>query len=207
MATLGALRTRIADELQIDATTHATEIDRAIFTAIEHYNDEDFWFLDASPATFTLSATTQYALATVLPGRSQIKTITLHINQSKPEMQYRTLDEILTLDYDPAYTGEPQYWTIDHDTLMIQPKPQQTYTAEVYYSLRRSISVSASASGVWTTEAEELIRIHAEIDILENRIKDYDEATRKRPRLVMALRKLSDKTVVQRGQRRIKPFM
>ncbi len=207
MATLGTLRTRIADELQIDASTYSTEIDRAIYSAIAFYNDEDFWFLDASPALFTLSATTQYSLLTVLPGRSQVKAVTLHINDSKPEMHYRTLEEMLWLDYDPDYTGEPTYWTIDHDTLMIQPKPQQTYTAEVYYTLRRSITASASASGVWTTEAEELIRLHAEIDLLENRIKDFDEGLRKRPRLATVLRKLHDKTVVLRGSRRIKPFM
>ena len=207
MATLGTLRTRIARELQIDATTYATEIDAAVFTAIDYYQDRDFWFLDASQALFTLSSTTQYSLATVLPGRSQIKAISVHINNAKDELIFRTLDEMLAFDYDQNYTGDPLYWHIDHDVLMIQPKPNQTRTAEVYYTLRRSLTASASASGVWTTEAEELIRIHAEIDILENRVKDFDEAFRKRPRLADTLRNLNEKTALLRGTRRIKPYM
>lgn len=207
MATLGTLRTRISDELQIDSSTYSSEIDRAIYSAIDFYNDKDFWFLDASPTTFILSATTDYALGTILPGRSQIKSISLHLTPIKPELYYRGLQELLELDFSDNYTGDPLYWTIDHDTLIVQPKPNITRTAEVYYTLRNSMTASASASSVWTNEAEELIRLHAEVDILENRIKDYDEALRKRGRLAEVLANLNEKTVARRGTRRIKPFM
>lgn len=207
MATLGTLRTRIADELQIDSSTYSTEIDRAIYSAIEFYNDKDFWFLDTSPATVTLSATVNYALSTILPGRSQIKHIWLHLTPIKEELHYRPLNEFLQFDFSDNYTGDPLYWTIENDTLKILPKPQSTFTAEVYYTLRRSMTASASASSVWTNEAEELIRLTAEVDILENRIKDYDEAMRKRGRMMAVLENLDEKTIRRRGTRRLKPFM
>lgn len=207
MATLGTLRTRIADELQIDSSAYSSEIDRAIFSAIEFYNDKDFWFLDAASARFTLSATVDYALSTILPGRSHIKHLWLHLTPVKEELHYRTLNEFLQLDFSDDYTGDPLYWTIEGDTLKILPKPQSTFTAEAYYSLRRSMTACASASSVWTNEAEELIRLAAEVDILENRMKDFDEAMRKRGRLMAVLENLDEKTVRRRGARRIKPFM
>lgn len=207
MATLGTLRTRISDELQIDASAFSDEIDRAIFSAISYYDDRDFWFLDATPVLFTLSSTAKYALSTILPGRSDIREISLHLTPGKTELLYRTLSEMLALDFSENYTGQPVYWTIDHDNLIIYPSPNQTRTAEAYYTLRRSLTASASASSVWTNEAEELIRLHAEIDILENRIKDPDEAMRKRGRLLGVMLNLDEKTVTRRGNRRLKPFM
>lgn len=207
MATLGRLRSIIAQELQIDATTYSVEIDRAIFSAIEFYNDKDYWFLDTSPATFILSATANYSLGTILPGRSQIKAISLHLTPGRSELFYRTLTEILEMDFDEGYTGQPCYWTIDNDTLKVYPTPNVTRTAEVYYSLRYSMTASASASSVWTNEAEELIRLHSEIDILEIRMKDFDEAMRKRGRLGEVRNMLDEKTIARRGLRRIKPFM
>lgn len=207
MATLGAMRTRIADELQVDSTVYATEIDRAIYSAIEFYNDRDYWFLDTSPTSFVLSATTAYSLGTILSDRSQIKSITLLLSPIRDELIYRTFDEMRALDFSSSFTGEPQYWSIDNDTLHIWPRPGVTYSAEAYYSLRHSMTASASASSVWTNEAEELIRLTAEVDILENRIKDFDEAMRKRGRLMTVSENLDEKTVARRGLRRIKPFM
>ena len=207
MATLGTMRTRIANELQIDATVQATEIDNAIFSAVAYYNDKDFWFLDTSSTTFQVSATSQYSLATILPGRSQIKNVLLHLTPGKVLMHYRTMEEMLDLDFDENFTGEPLYWSIDNDRLFVLPRANVTRTAEAFYSLRYSMSASASASSVWTNEAEELIRLHAEADILENRVKDFDNAGRTKMREADVLRNLNEKTVVRRGARRIKPFM
>ena len=207
MATLGTMRTRIADELQIDATTYATEIDRAIYSAISIYNDKDFWFLDTATTTFQVTATSKYSLGTILPGRSQVKNILLHLSPTRQLLIHRTMQEMLELDFDENYTGEPLYWAIENDQLNVLPRASVTRTAEVYYSLRYSMTASASASSVWTNEAEELIRLHAEADILENRIKDPGEAARKMARATGVLDVLSEKTVVRRGLRRIKPFM
>lgn len=201
------MRTRISDELQIDATTYATEIDRAIYSAIDFYNDRDFWFLDTSATTFMVSATSRYSLATILPGRSQIKNVLLHLTPTRQLMVNRTPQEMLELDFDEDYTGEPLYWCIDNNQLHILPRAQTTRTAEVYFTLRNSMTACASASSVWTTEAEELIRLTAEADILENRIKDFSEAGRKRAAAGVVLENLGNKTVVRRGTRRIKPFM
>lgn len=207
MATLGTMRTRIADELQIDATTFATEIDRAIFSAIAYYNDSDYWFMDATPTKVVFSLTSQYSLTTLLPGRSSIKDIVLELVPSRTPMLPVTLEQWLSLDYDDNFTGEPTYWAIDHDSLMVLPSPGRTYTAVVWYSLQNSMTASASASSVWTTEAEELIRLHAEIDVLENRMKDFAEAANKRPRLNEIRYKMDEKTVVRRSSRQVKPYL
>jgi hypothetical protein len=207
VANLGAMRARIARELQIDATTYASEIDDAIFTAIRRYHDKDFWFLDATQLKFTLTATTHYSMTTALRGRSDLKTLSLHINGAKEELIYRTLEEILALDFDEDYTGDPLYWHIDGDQLMIYPKPRRTFTAEAYFTSRASLTASASASNVWTSEGEELIRITAEIDILRNRIKDYDEADRKMLDLRIAKAAIDEQTVQRKSLGRIKPWM
>lgn len=208
MATLGTMRTRIARELQIDASTYATEIDAAIFSAIQQHEDADFWFLEAAPATLTLTSTVQYPLTTALPGRSQIKAISVNINGCRDELILRTLDEYLELDFSDNYSGNPVYYTVDHDNLLISPKPNGSFSAQVWYTTRLSLTASASASSAWTTEAEELIRLEAEVDLLENRIKDFEEALRKRPRLMQALRRLHEKTVMRRpSSRRIKPWL
>lgn len=207
MATLLDMRTRIANELQIDSGSFQSDIEDAIFSSIAFYNDKDFWFMDATPALILLSATAQYDLNTVLPDRSEIREISLHITPGKSEMHYRTLREWLDLDFDEGFTGQPLYWTIDHNNLMVYPTPNVTRTAEVYWTLRNSMTASNSASSVWTNEAEELIRLHAEVDLLENRIKDYPEALRKRGRLAEVLTNMEEKTIVRRGNRRAKPFM
>lgn len=207
MATLGDMKTRIFRELQIDSANFETDVEAAIFSATAFYEDGDFWFLDAAPTLFILSATTRYALDTVIPGRSEIQYITLHLTPGKPELIYRTMGEMLELDYDEGFTGEPVYWTIDNNELFVLPKPQRTYTAEAFHRLRRSMTASDSASSVWTNEAEELIRLHAETDLLENRIKDRQEAMLKEGRIAKVLAKLEEKTAIRRGTRRIKPFM
>lgn len=203
MATLGTMRARIARELRIDATTYATDIDAAIFSAIEFYNDADYWFLEATPSVVTLSLTSSYALETLIPGRSQVNSLHLQYNQSTEEMLYRTPDEFASLQ--STFTGDPLYYTIFADTLMIEPVPSRTFTAVAWYSLRRSITASASASGVWTTEAEEIIRLHAKVDICVNRTKDYTEAAQLQGKLQSVLAVTDEKTVIRRGSRRVKP--
>lgn len=207
MATLGTMRARIARELQIDATTFATEIDAAIYTAIARYNDKDFWFLDTTQAVLTISSTTQYTLSTVVPSRSKIKNVQIQINQSRELMYYRTPEEMLVLDDDDNYTGDPLYWTVENDRLHVQPRPDRTRTAYVHFTARYTLTASASASGVWTNEAEELIRLTAEIDILENRLMDYPAAQQKHLPLRLAKAALDEKTVMRKSQRRLKPWL
>lgn len=207
MATLGDMRTRIADELQIDAATYAVEIDRAIFSSIKKYENKDFYFLEAAPTLVLFTATSMYSLTTVLPDRSEVKSVRLELSPGLGTMFMKTQEEIINLEFDEDFTGQPSYWAIHHDTLIIRPTPQQTYTAQVWHSLRNTMVPTISSSSVWTTEAEELIRICSEIDILENRIKDYEEAARKRPRLIEALEYLDEATVARTSKRRTKPFL
>lgn len=207
MATLGTMRTRIADELQVDATVFATEIDRAIFSAIEFYNDTDFWFLESSPATFVATLTNEFQLATILPGSSSIKNVVVHLGSRRLNMEYRTHSELIDLDIDDNFAGDPVYWTVHHQALIVEPRLRATHTIELHYSRKMTLSVSASASSVWTTEAEELIRMHAEADILENRLKDYPASDRAKIREMMTLSNLNEKTVQQKQYRRIVPHL
>jgi hypothetical protein len=207
MATLGTMRARIADELQIDATTYAVDIDRAIFSSIAKYQDKDFWFLEASPASVLFTLTAAYSLSVVLPGRSEIKSVRLELTPGLGTMTLTTQQEMIDMDFDANFTGQPSYWAIHHDSLLIRPKPQRTYTAQVWYSLRNSMTASASASSVWTNEAEELVRLCAEVDLLENRMKDYDEAARKRGRLGEVRNDIDEKTVTLTSKRRTRPYL
>jgi hypothetical protein len=201
------MRTRIARELQIDATVYATDIDAAIFTSIQKYQDKDYWFLETAPVTVLFTSTSIYSLTTMLPDRSEIKSVRLQLNPGVGTMYMKTQEELIDMDFDENFTGQPAYWAIHHDSLMIEPTPQRTFTAVVWYSLRNSMTASATASSVWTNEAEELVRLTAEVDLLENRIKDYEEAARKRVRVVEAQNDLDEKTVSRTSKRRTKPYM
>jgi hypothetical protein len=207
MATLGTMRTRIADELQIDATTFAVEIDRAIFSSIKKYDDRDFWFLEASPATVLFTLTAAYSLSVVLPDRSEIKSVRLELTPGLGTMTLTTQQEMIDMDFDDNFTGQPSYWAIHHDSLLIRPKPQRTFTAQVWYSLRNSMTASASASSVWTNEAEELIRLCSEVDIMEMRMRDFEGAGRLRMRMVEVMDALDAKTVTRTSKRRTKPHL
>lgn len=207
MATLGDMRTRIAEELQIDSTTYAVEIDRGIFSAIRKYEDKDYWFLEAAPTLVLFTATAVYSLPAIVPDRSEIKMIRLELTPGLGTMYMKTQEEIINLELDEDFTGQPSYWAIHHDSLMIRPKPQRTFTAQVWHSLRNSMTASASASSVWTNEAEELIRLTAEIDVLETRIKDFDTAGRLRIRLTDIGDSLDQKTVARTSKRTTKPWM
>lgn len=205
MATLGDLRTRIADELQVDATTWATEIDRAIFSAIKFYDDADFWFLEASPATVVLSLTSAYPLASLIPDRSQIRNVLLQYGRDNQPLLYRTQGEFG--DIQTEFTGDPTYWTINNDRLLVDPVPTRTFSAVVWYSKIYSMTASASASSVWTNEGEEMIRLHAKVDILANRMKDFAEAAQVQGRLKMVLDNLGEKSVQRRASRRLRPHL
>lgn len=207
MATLGAMRSRIARELQIDATTFASEINDAIFSAIAFYEDNDFWFKEVGSTKFVGTLTNEFALSTVLPGVSSIKDIVVHLGSRKQVMQYRTHNELLELDIDENYAGDPTYWTIHHAALIVEPKLRQSRTIEVFYSRRLSLTSSASASSAWTTEAERLIRMRAEVDIAVNRMKDYATAERAKIQEMEELAKLDEKTVQQKSLRRVRPHL
>lgn len=205
MATLGDMRTRIARELQIDATTFSVDIDAAIFSAIKFYEHKDFDFLQATPTTVLLTATAAYPLATVLPDRNQIKNIELQYNRDQQELLYRTPGEMA--DIQSGYTGDPVYWSIFDDNLYIEPVPSQTFTAKVWYTARVTTTASASADTVWTNEGEELIRLHAEVDLLANRIKDYTGAGQAQGRLQMIFDNLMERSAVRTSSRRVRPHM
>lgn len=207
MANLGAMRTRIARELQIDATTFASEIDDAIFGAIAFYEDNDFWFKEVSSTKFVGTLTNEFALSTVLPDMSRIKDVVVHIGSRKQVMQFRTHSELIALDIDENYAGDPVYWSIHHAALIVEPKLRQSRTIEVFYSRRLSLTASASASSAWTTEAERLIRLRAEVDIAVNRMKDYATAERAKIQEMEELAKLDEKTVQQKSLRRVRPHL
>lgn len=206
MATLGDMRSRIANELQIDETAYATEIDNAILSSVEYYNDEDFYFLDASPTNVLLTATSAYSLSTILPDRSNIRTVTLQYNNDVQVMDFRTVGEFAGLQ--SQFTGDPLYWTVNADQLLVEPVPVRTFTAVVWHTDQNTIlSVSACATGVWMNEAEELIRLAAKVDILTNRIRDYEAAGVIAGRLQTIEKKLHEKTTVRRSARRLRPHL
>lgn len=203
--TLGDLRARIANELQIEGPTAADDIDAAIFSSIELYQDEDFWFLDSLPVTVVLTSTSIYSLATILPGNSRIDNISLQYDNDRYGLEYRTPGEFSTLM--STHQGDPVYWTILADNLMIQDVPSRTLTAVVWHSLQRTLTASASAQGVWTNQGEELIRLCAKVDLCTNRLRDYEQAQVLAGRLQMVYSKLHEKTVTRRGARRLRPHM
>lgn len=207
MTTLGTMRARIARELQINQSTFQSEIDDAILSAVRFYNHHDFWFLETGVTSFVGTLTSAFPLATVLPDYAHIDAVVVRLGSRRLNMRYRTYQELLDLDIDDNYAGDPIYWSIHHEMLFVEPRLRQTRTFEITYSAQKNITLTASQSGVWMNEAEELIRLHAEADIAQNRMKDYQTGQLAMARLQGVLHNLEETTVRRKAYQRVRPRM
>ena len=175
MAGLATVATRILDD--INRGTDATaRVKRAITDAIFYHRAVRFGW-NQKRKTFLVSS--EYTSLTA--NWIEVDSIVLQTNG----------DELLPLcekpwsviehwQRDEDDTGEPTHFAIQYRQIRLWERPDQSYSVEMayLYDLVNAVSLSDSFSTAWLTEGEQMIRLHAQSDVLINYI-DGPEAIAK----------------------------
>lgn len=190
MATLGTMKTRIADEIaRADLTS---QIALAIASAVQFYETRRFWFLETEGTFNTISGTDAYttSTATFISTLIDDDSVTATISGDRTPMVKLPFSAMqpLRLNTDPE--GPPKFFSFYRQRMYLHPVPDAAYTITVYYLTTLGVPGADGSSNAWTTEAEELIRLHAKVDLFENVIRDFAEADRMRAREADVLRRL-----------------
>lgn len=180
MPTLGGTITAIRNDLN-RGTDFDVRIQEALVNAITFYRARRYGF-NTKRKGFSVS--TEYTSLTA--NFIEIDYLKLTVsNYLKPlcEESYLLLNERMT---DPSLSDEPVYFAVQDRNIRLYPPPDRSYSVEMHYlyditgvSLSTSDSITINA---WLTEGYELIKTHAEIELLEMYIEG-PEAMQKADRL------------------------
>jgi hypothetical protein len=200
------LQTRIANEL--NRTDLSTEIQDAIQSAVAFYSGEHFYFSEKR-AYRIISEDDEFV---GLPDDFEdfiILTITVD-NNYKYKLYPRTFQWIEDTQTNPDWTSRPTDFALWNDQIRLYPISDGSYTLNLaYHSSQSSLSANADSNG-WTTvmDGEELIRLHAKVDILENIIRGQEaiiEARLYRGREAETLKMMREKTTMRLTTNTVKP--
>lgn len=198
MTTLGTMKSRIADELARSDLT--TQIAAAIDSAIAFYEGRRFWF-NESYGSFTLVSgqdTYTSSLASFLTDMVEPDGMRLYLDStSRVMLAPLTFGEMMDKRTTSAASGDPEYYAFRNGTLYLWPVPNAALTLEAYTVSKLSAITTDTGYNAWMREGEELIRLHAKVDLLENVIREdppYPEAARLRQREEQVLRELLRRT-------------
>lgn len=194
MATLGTMKTRIADE--IARTDLTSQIAAAILSSIQFYDKRRFWFNETEATFNTVAGTDAYttSTATFLATLIEDDSMTITVNGSKEPLRKISFAEMQRFRIDTVQSGPPTHYAYYRNRLYLHPVPDAVYAIIVFHTAALGIPAADGDSNAWTTEAEELIRIRAKADLFENVIREFGEADRLRGREQEALRSLIEFT-------------
>lgn len=164
MATLGAMKSRIASEL--DRSDLSSNIADAITDAIAEHERERFWFNESRDLTFaTVAAQRIYttADATWIPNVIEIDAMFVTVGGQNRPLDKMTASESEWLSDSSASSGAPFSWAYFDNSIYLYPLPDTAYTVRALAHYRLAALTDDSQSNAWTTEAEQLIRRSAKL--------------------------------------------
>lgn len=158
MTTYGTMQDRIADEINRSDLT--TQIQRAIQSAIAHYEAEKFWFNEAA-TDYSLSSSV--ATLSVPSGWVEIDDITYtDAGGNQYRLNRRSYDwyrEVQTGT--SSEVGEVTDYSIFADAFYLYPTPNANRVVTISGTKQLSTLSSTTDSNAWMTNGEELIRQRA----------------------------------------------
>jgi len=173
------MQDRIADEL--DRADLTTQIQRAIKSAIAHYEKQRFWFNESRNISFaTVDGTEFYGSSadSDIPNLLYIDNLRVAITttdkydlERKPYQYLDSISDSITAD-----EGQPTCYAYYAKQIRLYPIPDASYS--IYGSGVMLLS-ELSATGdtnAWMTDGEELIRSRAKWDIFTHVVKDLESA-------------------------------
>lgn len=167
MSNYGTMQSRIADELTRSDLT--TQIQRAILSALQYYRGKAFRW-NQSRATTTLTAGIEYyGLPTDFIDFGTAVLIDGTYRERLQERAYSWIDDRL---HSSDYQGRPSTIAVQSDQFRVYPSPNlSTYQILLTYTRELDLPTQDNSSSAWFTDGEELIRLHAKVDLLQNVIR------------------------------------
>ena len=185
MSTLdfGTMQARIRNELN-RGTEYDPQIRKAIVSAIQHYKGKRFTWNVKRAYTTTSAGQEYYEMPLDFIEADSIRILYNSGDFTSPmdEVTYRWIEAHRT---NVNYRSEPQYFALQNQELRLYPVPDDAYQILMTY-LYEDTSVSHSAADSttsdWLSEGEELVRLRAKTDLLENYIRGQEAPLLRRSR-------------------------
>jgi hypothetical protein len=170
MATYLEMQTRIAGE--INRTNLTAEIKKAILSAVNYYEKRRWWWNEFVASFSTVAYMESVSLpSTATTGLAELLRLDITQGSSRYQLQHIEQDEYHDRQLNDM-TGIPTAYTIWQDNIFLSPTPNAVYTGIAsYIGTLATLNLDADTNA-WTTEAEELIRLHAKKDLYANKIHD-----------------------------------
>lgn len=175
MATLGAMKARIARETTRDDLLDNGAIAEEITSAINFYRAERFWFNEKRTQLLfnTVVGQTDYGAATAADIAHILRID--YVTASWPGDGAITvgycspLDMEILLSNPPLSAARPYRYSYYEQTLRLYPEPDRIYPVRVAGVFRvNPPATDVEAGNPWMTEAEELIRSRAKRNLYMN---------------------------------------
>lgn len=167
--TLLELKAQIYDDL--NRTDMTAQVANAISSAIKHYENERWWFLEDDTATATVTNQAWYNLPS---NNVFLDSLIITISGSKEPLDRVSYEEINRKDTG-TITGYPSEWAYYKNQIRFYPVPNGTYTLTYSYVLSLT-ELSDGASNSWTSDAKDLIRFRTLAELYAIVIKDTENA-------------------------------
>ncbi len=190
MSTFGALKTRIADEL--NRTDLTSQIGSAIQRAIEYYARERFDFNEGR-STATTVADSQYV--DFPAGLRVIDEVLVTVGGTSYDLCRREFDELEIWHGASNTKGQPLDYAVRKGQFRIYPTPNQAYTLTVtgIYDVTPAITSDSddAVTNDWCTDlAQELINYRVQYVLYRDILKDRESMVEARMAEQEALREL-----------------
>lgn len=202
MSNYGNLQARIRRE--INRTDLTADISAAVQSAIRYYENQPFSFNNARHSFIALPSIQTVALPARFVEPEYLK-LTWSTNFYPVErVQWSYIEDLL---FNETYRSIPRYYAIYDDLIQFYPIPVSTMTGNLSYITRLSDLSDSADANAWTGEAEELIRLHAQVDLYETVIRGpeaHQQADRLRAREGMYLQRLKMEYAQQAGSGKVR---
>lgn len=195
MSTYGAIKSRIADEL--DRTDLSSQISLSVQSAIKFYEYECFWFNESRSITFDTVADQEFyddGDSEYIPNLLMIHAVTVTVNSQRYKVEPRTYQTLEEWAVNTSTTGEPTDYAYYAQQLRLFPIPDAAYTVRISARIRFQELSADGDTNAWMTDAEELIRARAKADVFETALFDTVNSDRMRGYEAQSLMRLRAET-------------
>lgn len=193
MGTLSALKARMVAELG-NRTDLTTPITNAVSDAVAEYQGRRFWFNQASTTFSTVAGTDSYTTATIPDDIAQVDSLRLTSGGSIYALREVAWSWIDDAAINTASRGRPSRWAYYAQSIRLYPTPDAAYTITIKYHQKVDAPSAEGDSNVWTTEAEELIRLSAMRRVYGRHLMNGQQAAQYAAEEARALQRLTRDT-------------
>lgn len=171
MSDYGTMKSRIADELA--RADLSTQIPKAIQDAIKLYERKQFYFNSKVNGTFSTVASQEYygnAANTDIPNLSEISSMKGTLNGVTLPIipqAFETIDQA----QNGNVVGFPEFFAYFAQQVRLYPMPSEVWTITGAWTYRLPTLSADADTNAWMTDAEELIRRRAKINLMVDVIR------------------------------------